>query len=281
MKKNYKLVIVSILLSTLTYAQVGVGTSNPSAGLDVISKGNTNATKALEINNAANTEMVTVLDNGNVGIGNPIPATKLDINNGTTLGAIKIVDGSQGVGKVLTSDANGIGSWSSSTTNLYFLSSNPILNRPTDFSITTSPAPGTVHSTPFYNTTRRYLTSDTDLVFNYGPTTAYTPTPGTSGAVSYTIPENGLYRIILYVDGGYGTSPTDFATIEVSAFRGTNEIRVNRDYVHLYDSSVMVNTWQLNKDDIVIPASVNVVLGTTTGTIGKLVETNFSVERLK
>jgi hypothetical protein len=44
--------------------------------------------------------------NGNVGIGNGAPTEKLDIN-----GKIKITDGSQGVDKVLKSDANGVGTW--------------------------------------------------------------------------------------------------------------------------------------------------------------------------
>jgi hypothetical protein len=42
----------------------------------------------------------------NVGIGVLIPAAKLDI-----AGNIKITDGSQGSGKVLTSDGNGLANW--------------------------------------------------------------------------------------------------------------------------------------------------------------------------
>lgn len=45
-------------------------------------------------------------DADNVGIGNTAPAAKLDIS-----GNIKIADGTQGAGKVLTSDANGVASW--------------------------------------------------------------------------------------------------------------------------------------------------------------------------
>jgi hypothetical protein len=43
---------------------------------------------------------------GNVGIGVATPAAKLDI-----VGSIKIADGTQGVGKVLTSNASGLASW--------------------------------------------------------------------------------------------------------------------------------------------------------------------------
>lgn len=45
-------------------------------------------------------------NNGNVGIGTTVPGAKLEIR-----GNVKIVDGTQGANKVLTSDANGLSSW--------------------------------------------------------------------------------------------------------------------------------------------------------------------------
>jgi hypothetical protein len=59
----------------------------------------------------ANTTRMLIDENGNVGVGTTSPATKLEVNNGTTAGAIKIVDGTQASGKVLMSDANGVGTW--------------------------------------------------------------------------------------------------------------------------------------------------------------------------
>lgn len=44
--------------------------------------------------------------NGSVGIGTATPATKLDIE-----GTLKIADGTEGAGKVLTSDAAGVATW--------------------------------------------------------------------------------------------------------------------------------------------------------------------------
>jgi len=58
-----------------------------------------------------NTEKMRITSSGKVGIGVNAPSTLLHINNGTTAGAIKIVDGTQGDGKILTSDANGVGTW--------------------------------------------------------------------------------------------------------------------------------------------------------------------------
>lgn len=48
----------------------------------------------------------TINTDGNVGIGTSAPGAKLDIN-----GTIKISGGSPGAGKVLTSDANGLATW--------------------------------------------------------------------------------------------------------------------------------------------------------------------------
>ncbi len=60
---------------SLCRAQVGVGTTSPAATLDIVSKNNTAATKALEINNSSTVEMVTVTNNGQMGINSPVPET--------------------------------------------------------------------------------------------------------------------------------------------------------------------------------------------------------------
>jgi hypothetical protein len=49
---------------------------------------------------------------GNMGVGTSAPVARLDV-----AGTIKIVDGSQGAGKVLTSDENGLASWVTPVTN--------------------------------------------------------------------------------------------------------------------------------------------------------------------
>jgi hypothetical protein len=52
------------------------------------------------------TERFIIQQTGNVGIGTVNPLAKLDV-----AGTIKITDGTQGAGKVLTSDANGLATW--------------------------------------------------------------------------------------------------------------------------------------------------------------------------
>ena len=51
-------------------------------------------------------EAMRISSDGNVGIGTDVPGTKLEV-----AGQVRITGGSPGAGKVLTSDANGVGSW--------------------------------------------------------------------------------------------------------------------------------------------------------------------------
>ena len=60
------------------------------------------------------TERIRVNSSGNVGIGTSTPGQKLHVV-GTSGNTLKIVDGNQGVGKVLTSDANGVASWATAS----------------------------------------------------------------------------------------------------------------------------------------------------------------------
>ena len=86
-----------------TWTTPGAGTSNLADGTAV---GNTtywNGTDWVETS--------TLFSNGtNVGIGTDTPGAKLDI-----AGTVKITDGSQAAGKVLTSDANGLATWATPT----------------------------------------------------------------------------------------------------------------------------------------------------------------------
>jgi hypothetical protein len=78
--------------------------------------------QATNIDTAGNT--LSVNGTGKVLVGtNVLPAgaanSKLVIDNGTTNGALQIKDGTQQLGYVLTSDANGLATWSSTVTTAF------------------------------------------------------------------------------------------------------------------------------------------------------------------
>lgn len=104
----YKLgFLCSLGITVLSYAQtgrVGINTETPKATLNVKSKVDNG--KNLILENKTGNHLVTVLDDGKVGIGTETPTAKLEVK-----GSVKIIDGTQGAGKVLTSDANGEARW--------------------------------------------------------------------------------------------------------------------------------------------------------------------------
>lgn len=111
MKKNITLFLIAI--GSFGFAQVGVNTNNPQQKFHVDGRDTSTTTNpstgAPTV--AQQVDDVVITKDGYVGTGITNPTRRLDINNGTTNGAIKIVDGTQGLGKVLVSNADGIGQW--------------------------------------------------------------------------------------------------------------------------------------------------------------------------
>ncbi len=130
-------------LALASLDKVGIGTGAPTAKLNSLStteqlrlsntptqfsKFTVNSTSGLTLTPAVNSSTAynftkadgttSVLDidatNARVGIGTTAPAAKLHVVSATA-GAVRIVDGTQAAGRVLTSDANGIGMWAPSS----------------------------------------------------------------------------------------------------------------------------------------------------------------------
>jgi len=96
-------------INSVAMGKYNVGQGNPNAWIPEdpifeIGIGTANVSRA---------NAVTVLKNGNVGIGLANPDAKLDID-----GKIKIRGGAPGAGKVLTSDASGSAAWETPTSEL-------------------------------------------------------------------------------------------------------------------------------------------------------------------
>ncbi|MFA6353620.1 MAG: hypothetical protein WCW93_01670 [Candidatus Paceibacterota bacterium] len=114
--QNTKSIILALILTLCVgYVSASSTWNNPPAGTvppanNTDAPINTGASSQFKDGNlwikAIGLEKGLIVENGNVGIGVVEPTAKLDI-----AGNIKIVDGNQGEGKVLTSDADGLASW--------------------------------------------------------------------------------------------------------------------------------------------------------------------------
>ena len=88
---QYKNTIGSFWSGVNTTGNFGIGTSS-------------------SVSDPATTPFVITRNTGNIGIGTMSPSAKLHVFS-TTSGAVRIVDGTQQSGYVLTSDANGLATW--------------------------------------------------------------------------------------------------------------------------------------------------------------------------
>ncbi|MFT3920398.1 hypothetical protein [Cloacibacterium sp.] len=114
MKKNITL-FVALIVNVALYSQVGINTQNPQ-GIFNIDGGKDNPATGSAHTTIQQSNDLVFTANGNLGLGTINPDTKLHINN-STVGAIKIIDGTQGAGRVLVSDSNGVGTWQPNTGN--------------------------------------------------------------------------------------------------------------------------------------------------------------------
>lgn len=112
-----KIIFSALVLSLggLSYGQVGVKTQKPIGVFNIDGArdngGSTNPSAAAQLND------VTVLASGFTGIGVTNPTTRFHVVTGGTnavggaIPGIKIVDGNQSDKYIMTSDANGMGTW--------------------------------------------------------------------------------------------------------------------------------------------------------------------------
>lgn len=80
----------------------------PQAQFAIKGLGNTASTSSLHIKGFIGSSLLLVRDDGNVGIGTGNPTAKLEV-----AGQVKMLDGNQQAGRVLTSDSVGIARWQS------------------------------------------------------------------------------------------------------------------------------------------------------------------------
>ncbi|MDR6370543.1 uncharacterized protein YaiE (UPF0345 family) [Chryseobacterium bernardetii] len=185
---------------------------------------------------------LTIKSSGNVGIGTTSPTNKLQIESSTS-GALKIVDGTQGTDKVLTSDASGVATWKAlpaapASANIYNTDGTLTANRTVTQGANTLAFTGT--QTNAFSVDGSTLSVDAaNGLVGLGTTTPDTKltisTPDSSFGLNHT---NGTVNLKTYIGGGAATVGTTTA----------NDLRF------------MTN----NTQKMTVTSSGNVGIGTTT-----------------
>lgn len=110
MKKVF-LFIFCLLSIGLSVAQVGINTKVPLSGsvLHIDGAGDNTSASSVTLAQASNDVMIDA--KGNIGVGTVAPTAKLHIVTTGATPAMRIADGTQGLNKILRTDANGNASW--------------------------------------------------------------------------------------------------------------------------------------------------------------------------
>ena len=135
-------------------------------------------------------ERMSIRDNGNVGIGTVNPSAKFEV-----AGSVKIADGTQGAGKLLTSDAAGNASWQTAASSNAFRA-----------------YAGTATLIPSASgTTYTQVTFD-NMVYNQNP-------PGVFTGNTFHAPTAGVYHFdisLLWNTGTPGPNPFNLSMVLIN-----------------------------------------------------------------
>jgi trimeric autotransporter adhesin len=107
------------------------GTDTNSIGSGLIFN-NTSTLNGLQFRTGGNATRMTLTNTGNLGIGSITPQERLHV-----IGNIRMVDGNEAAGRVLTSDVNGTATWQNASANAWGLTGNTGTDPLTNFIGTT------------------------------------------------------------------------------------------------------------------------------------------------
>lgn len=75
-------VLLSLYVTEVSAQNVGINTNTPTAALDIFSQGDSNLTENIRISNSSNVNLLTLLNNGYLGLGTTSPSVRLDLRGG-------------------------------------------------------------------------------------------------------------------------------------------------------------------------------------------------------
>ncbi|MGC4129689.1 MAG: hypothetical protein QM564_09060 [Bergeyella sp.] len=273
--KNTLYTIFALAIGSLAYGQVGINTENPQ-GIFNIDAGRDNPSTGSAHTAAQQLNDVIVLDGGNVGIGTISPTQKFEIQTGgtsaTPVTGFKLVDGNQNDKYVLTSDADGVGTWKpvgtsyimgthiSNTLNIPFVHQGYDYWLSTGSYVTLPPGVWKVDVTELlggYTDNATYLTSDDWMWFRFSfsdeadaATVGYHPV-GTSGDVltddfvtlntAGTLVSGAPQYLSTNYDGPRVASPTRYAVAN-GYFLIRNNTTANKTYYLMANPALTPST---------------------------------------
>lgn len=188
-----KFILGAILASTLSYAQVGVNTSNPQATFHVDGAKDNPATGAPS--NAQQLNDFAVTNAGRVGVGTTAPTQKVDVADGNV--RVRNINNTPGVAtdKFVVADPNGV--LKTVPAPSFSLSGPPFATDNSGNRVLAAGGGSDLFATSWPNNTNVTLS----LGEEYDPMNAYDPTTGV-----FTVPQEGLYHILGKVALNIGTN---------------------------------------------------------------------------
>jgi len=159
-------------------------------------------------------EAMRITSTGNIGIGLTGPSTKLHVF-GTQSGAFRLQDGTQASGYILTSDSNGVGTWTASTTVAVITTTS---------SITTN----TLDDSGFNQRGRCVIINNGTYSVNItvNATSGFSSTYLKHGTASISFVQ-GSGRTLVQVDGTLNLNGSVGSTATIISYGTTDYLRIN------------------------------------------------------
>lgn len=159
-------------------------------------------------------EAMRITSTGNIGIGTSSPSTKLHIS-ATQSGAFRLQDGTQANGYILTSDSNGVGTWTASTTVAVITTTS---------SITTN----TLDDSGFNQRGRCVIINNGTYSVNItvDATSGFSSTYIKHGTASISFVQ-GSGRTLVQVDGTLNLNGSVGSTATIISYGTTDYLRIN------------------------------------------------------
>ncbi|GAA5095535.1 hypothetical protein GCM10023210_28400 [Chryseobacterium ginsengisoli] len=225
------ILIFSAISSIHALGQVGINTTTPSSMLDVVSTGNTAATKAFDVKNSSNVELLKTMDNQYTGInlGAATPTAMLDVKTDIKHENLPVLSLPYSVLAVATSGA-GI---SRATTTKYFY-----FKRSTSFGNFTLSNTNTYTNIPFADGSD---VKGNTVGFDFGTDASATVNSQSVSNIKYIIvPEPGVYLFEMY--------QTAFCTGLPTTSSNTGQVAINTIFATANSGSSIYSTNTIFRD---------------------------------